>query len=347
MTPRPNAHLLFSAVPALVRYLQTQATVYAPHRFGDTSYRFDQVLSPDAVVLDYNRTLQSIKKYFLPPRETLLSFSLTEATFEPVSAESSFRIFLGVHSYDLQALLRLDYNFTHGHPESNYLKRRENCAFVGVSFEPDEVHFSRSVGITVEEMEGFDLFLDRQDDGYAVFFLTDRGKALLEGFTEITKARNQSPVHREFRTKIKYNYNRLSEVFDQAWDSPVWEEVAERCVGCGTCNLVCPTCYCFTVDDEVNLTLTEGIRKRTWDGCMLSQFAQVAGGENFRYERSARQRHRVYRKFKYLSDPTGRPWCVGCGRCTAYCTARISIVDIVNQLCEDYEQRILHKNALV
>ncbi|NTV04744.1 Ni/Fe hydrogenase subunit beta, partial [bacterium] len=66
-------------------------------------------------------------------------------------------------------------------------------------------------------------------------------------------------------------------------------------------------------------------------------FTEVAGGEVFREEPADRQRHRVFRKFKYISDETGEPWCVGCGRCTASCTAGISIVSIVNRLVNDYD----------
>ncbi len=76
---------------------------------------------------------------------------------------------------------------------------------------------------------------------------------------------------------------------------------------------------------------------------MLNTFAAVAGGENFRESLADRQRHRVYRKFKYITDITGDPWCVGCGRCTAYCTAGISIVEIVNDLCDEYEEKYLNR----
>ena len=109
-------------------------------------------------------------------------------------------------------------------------------------------------------------------------------------------------------------------------------------MGCGTCNIVCPTCYCFNVEEEVDVTLKHGTRDRTWDGCMLRGFSEVAGGEVFRESLASRQRHRVFRKFKYISDETGQPWCVGCGRCTAYCTAGISIVNIVNRLIGDTER---------
>ena len=96
--------------------------------------------------------------------------------------------------------------------------------------------------------------------------------------------------------------------------------------------------------DNVDLKLTDGSRDRHWDGCLLSSFAAVAGGENFREKLASRQRHRIYRKFKYITDKTGDPWCVGCGRCTAYCTAGISIVEIVNKLSDEFEQTHLRKS---
>jgi hypothetical protein len=226
------------------------------------------------VVLDYPRTMHSVKKYFLPPREKLLNFDLTQNSYQAPEAEPVNAIFLGVHSYDLVAVQRLDYNFSEGHPERNYLTRRQGAVFVGVSYEPDQYHFSGSVGIDPQDPTGSDIFLTRLHDGYVV----------------------------------------------------------------GTCNVVCPTCYCFNVEEQVDITVTRGHRERYWDGCMLREFSEVAGGEVFRESLAARQRHRVFRKFKYLSEETGQPWCVGCGRCTALCTAHISIVSIVNHLVADYER---------
>jgi len=135
----------------------------------------------------------------------------------------------------------------------------------------------------------------------------------------------------------------LPRVFDECYDSKVWVDVANRCVGCGTCNLTCPTCYCFTVEDEVDVSGIAGCRNRSWDSCMLDSFAEVAGGENFRRRRSQRTRHRIYRKFKYITDNEGLPWCVGCGRCSAFCTAGISLPQILNDLIEEFEaEQITH-----
>ena len=328
---------------SFIDHLKKQGTVFAPHKKGDASYSFAKVVESDSVILEYNRTLNSVKKYFLPPREQLLSYSKTDNSYQKGIIEKEKKIFLGVHSYDMKAVLKLDYNFTEGNPEENYLLRRRNSSFIGVSFIPDEYHFSQSVGIPVHDTDGFDIYLEKNDDGYTAKIITDKGKKLIKGFDGFNDALDISSNHIQFKNKLKYNYNRLPEVFEQSWDAEVWEEVAQKCVGCGTCNLVCPTCYCFDVEDNMDLSLQNGTRDRSWDGCMLNGFAAVAGGENFRKSLADRQRHRIFRKFRYITYLTGEPWCVGCGRCTAYCTAGISIVEIVNKLCDEYEQKYLNR----
>lgn len=330
-------------IEPFIAHVQGKGEMYAPHKKGDTSFRFHKVEDPKDVVLEYDKTLNSVKKYFLPPREVLFSFSKKDNSIEKGAIAEEKKIFFGVHNYDMKAVLRLDYNFTEGNPEENYIKRRKYCTFVGISYTPDENHFSQSVGIPQNDIEGFDIYLEKNKEGYGVTILTEKGEQLADGFVGFTEDKNFHTNHTQFENKLKYNYNRLPEVFEHSWNASVWEEVSKRCVGCGTCNLVCPTCYCFDVEDNVDLSLQNGTRERYWDGCMLNIFASVAGGENFRKPVPDRQRHRVYRKFKYITDVTGEPWCVGCGRCASYCPAGISIVEIVNDLCDEYEQKYLNR----
>ena len=320
-----------------VAHLQGQKPVYAPHRKGEKSFVFSLVTEPRDVVLDYPRTMHSVKKFFLPPREKLLHFDLTDNSYEAPPPEPVDAVFLGVHSYDLAAVQRLDHNFSQGQPEKNYLTRRQGAVFIGVSFQPDQYHFSGSVGIDPQDPAGSDLFLTRQDGGYGVEVVTPAGEALLEGF-ELPPHDGSRPPRGHFQQHIYLPQAKLNQVMAKSYDNKVWDETARKCVGCGTCNLVCPTCYCFDVAEEVDITATRGHRERHWDSCMLREFSEVAGGEVFRESLAARQRHRVFRKFKYLSAETGQPWCVGCGRCTAYCPAHISIVSIVNHLVGDFER---------
>ena len=332
-------HLPHQTIPILIDHLMTLATVIAPHAKGEKSFTYAPVAHSRDVVLEYNRTLLSLKKFFLPPVEQLLSYSIRNQTVSETVAEPVERIFFAVHSYEMQAILRLDHNMLEGHPEKNYITRRTGARFVGISFEPDEFHFSRSVGIRVEEMGGFDLFLNKVGEDYHLFVITDAGEKMLTGFQELAPVKSAGMFERHFKNKIKYHYNRLPEVLDHVYQSEVWQKVAGRCVGCGACNLTCPTCYCFDVMDTLDLSVQSGERSRRWDGCLLTPFAEVAGGENFRDKFSQRLRHRIYRKFKYITDSESTPWCTGCGRCTAYCPAGISITEIINDLIIDFQQQ--------
>jgi len=118
--------------------------------------------------------------------------------------------------------------------------------------------------------------------------------------------------------------------------SLIWEEKASKCLSCGTCIMVCPTCFCFDVWDEVELDLLHGERLRRWDGCLLQDFAKVAGGENFRESKTSRYRHRFFRKGLYLFRVLDDIACVGCGRCSTGCLADIADpVDVLNSLNGD------------
>jgi sulfhydrogenase subunit beta (sulfur reductase) len=322
-----------------ISYLMQDTSVIAPHKKGDVSYSFNEVKDVNEVVLDYPRTIQPLKKFFLPPREELLSFNLKENRFNEARIVTEKKIYFAIHSYEMQSVKRLDYNLTQGNPESNYLMRRENAVFIGISFEPDEYHFSKSVGIDIENMDGFVLYFDKVETGYNVYAVTDEGQYLIDGFGKAEVLETDGGFEeKEFKAKIRYHYNRLPAVFNFVYESKVWEKVAEKCLGCGTCNLLCPTCYCFDVNDEVALDMAEGTRERSWDSCMINPFAEVAGGENFREYLSGRTRHRLYRKFKYITEKSGNLQCVGCGRCSRYCPAGIRITEIVNDLINDYQE---------
>ena len=322
-----------------IEYLKGKSTVIAPHIKGEASYIFDKVENVEDVVFEYPRTIQPLKKYFLPAREKLLTFNISENRFKEVDQEVEPRIFFGIHSYELESIKRLDYSFKRGNAESNYFKNREKSCFIGMSFKPDKWHFSKSVGIEIERLDGFCLFFEPVENGHLVFEVNETGRELLSEFgagTVVDTPMDFEVTEKTFKTKLKYHYNRLPQVFDHVYRSKVWDEVAEKCVGCGTCNLLCPTCYCFDVRDEVELDLNSGSRDRFWDGCMLNTFAEVAGGENFREKLEHRTRHRLYRKFKYITDHSAELHCVGCGRCSKYCPADISIVEIINDLIVDY-----------
>jgi formate hydrogenlyase subunit 6/NADH:ubiquinone oxidoreductase subunit I len=184
----------------------------------------------------------------------------------------------------------------------------------------------------------------RTEAEYGVVFGTAAGRVWLSGADALRPpdaalerrwSDYQSDKQREFPRRLKVRRGELPAVLARSYDSLLWEATAQRCYSCGSCNLVCPTCYCFDVRDENAFPLERGERQRVWEGCMLPQFALVAGGHNFRNRAAQRLRHRMMRKGAWIEQRTGQPGCVGCGRCDRACTARISIVELLNQLAEE------------
>ena len=157
---------------------------------------------------------------------------------------------------------------------------------------------------------------------------TRRGFILTAGNFDAHKAAN-------FNKRLPYNVRYLPELLDASYDSLLWDAIARRCFSCGTCTNVCPTCYCFDVQDKLNIDTVSGQRVRSWDSCQLRVFAEVAGGENFREHASSRMRHRVFRKGKFIQERTGKLGCVGCGRCSTNCVAKISILEAFQQIADE------------
>jgi ferredoxin len=135
-----------------------------------------------------------------------------------------------------------------------------------------------------------------------------------------------------FPLRLDFDVTELPSLLSVSYESKLWDELGERCLACGMCTNVCPTCYCFNVADEIDLTLNAGRRVRMWDSCQLDKFATVAGGHDFRSSRARRQRHRFFRKGKYQTDAFGLLGCVGCGRCAQACLVNITPVDTFNAL---------------
>jgi ferredoxin len=137
------------------------------------------------------------------------------------------------------------------------------------------------------------------------------------------------------KRSLTFPKREIPQLLEHSEGSLFWEEKAGKCLSCGTCNLVCPTCYCFDVLDDMELDLSNGERLRRWDGCLLQDFARVATGENFRETRASRYRHRFFRKGLYLFKVLGDVACVGCGRCASSCLPDIADpVDAFNRLKE-------------
>jgi ferredoxin len=308
-----------------------------------TQFAFNEIGDPADLRLDYNTSILPPKKYLQPQEERLMTFSHTgKTTVVETTIEADPTVIMGVHTCDLHAIGVLDKAFEGDYPDAHYLRRRRNTLLVGVEcLEPcDEHSFCKSMG-TLSASEGYDLHLTDLGEAYAVDVGSEQGSKLLEAHADAypaTEADMQqlnkvlSAKWPRFPYKLELDVGELSPLMSQSYNSPVWAELADICLACGQCTLVCPTCFCFNVYDEVELDLQDGERYRRWDSCQLDEFARVAGGENFREHQAERLRHRFMRKGRYLIEKYEELGCVGCGRCARSCLVDISPVNVFNDL---------------
>lgn len=296
-------------------------------------FTFDTLSSADELRLDYDVTLLPPKKYFLPPSETLLKYNLLDKF--SVNAVNNVEpiIIIGIHPYDLVAIEQMATIFKDPPLDDNYIRKLEESILIGVNIQNVSPHaFAGSMGTATTD-SGFDLMLTDIGDRYAIEVGSEKGNTLLEKYAKVTAAGNDTifKVQRikaelvsKFKKQINFSSEELPKLLEDNYENELWNTNSKKCLSCGSCNLVCPTCYCFDVQDITELNLKSGERIRTWDGCLLEDFAKVATGENFRENRAARYRHRFMRKGKYLYDKFGFIACVGCGRCTSSCLPDIA-----------------------
>ena len=320
---------------------------------NDGNYVFSKVSSGREISLDYNTSILPPKKIFFPQEETLITFkkgeelefkpALEDGTSSKEDGDKKFIIF-GVHSCDIHAILTLDREFMREYPDPYYISKRERSLIIGLSCrEPKETCFCGTMS-TYNVENGFDLFLEQIDeDEFYIIVGSDEGRKLISAYPNFFEATTEETFEK-LRVALKEKDEKfgnsvsitgLPALLAQDLDimnGEVWEELGDKCLGCGSCSFVCPTCYCFNIVDKVELSGKEGQRKRVWDSCLLPDFSVIAGGLNFHPNQTSRIRFRIYHKLKYEPERSGKPGCVGCGRCNIACPAGIKMQDILKKI---------------
>jgi ferredoxin len=310
-----------------------------------SKFVFGELARPEDLRLDYDVTLLPPKKIFFPPRQDLVQFdgSGVRDCIAPVPT-----VLFGVHFYDVKGIDMTDFLFRERNEDWNYLAQREATTIVASNVQSVSPRaFWGSVGTEIEP-QGHDAFLTKLDGGYVFETRTPKGEALVSYGTfrtatpeEVAEAaRVNAEAMEACAEKLPYaSADIAAKVRESFGNEKLWDELAMDCFSCGSCNTVCPTCYCFDVRDAWNLDQASGSRTRYWDACLTREFAAVtmAGGgtENFREHHSSRFRHRFMRKAAYLNEKLGGPACTGCGRCSIACTANIADpVRVINAIME-------------
>jgi sulfhydrogenase subunit beta (sulfur reductase) len=337
----------FSDFIAKIAQMQKLA---APVSRGYQNYAYQEVTSGDEIALKYIPTILPAKKFFMPQRETLLEFSTVRGVNADPVVEIEPMTLFGLHTCDLAGIQCLNMVLSERPKDYNYLSRKNRITLIGIECNEycDEYASCHLVNASFPG-GGYDLLFTDLGDYFIIHVNTQTGENIIEQtgtfenaeashLKELAKIRENKRMI--FSNEVPIERRHIPELFDRSFRARVWKDLEERCLACGNCTNVCPTCYCFDIRDEVELDLQKGVRYRAWDSCQLEPFAKVAGGINFRKDRSARQRHRYYRKFRYPVDRFSRFFCTGCGRCTRTCMAGISLKETLNELIKESEDRV-------
>lgn len=325
--------------PSFIEGLTKYGEVHIPKKKSNQSYFFDKMEDPSEISLEYLRTVVPPKKYFFKHKESLFKFKKEEGFKEFIEDVDKKIVLFGLHPCDIHGLKILDIVFGTNYPDKYFFTRRQNVIVIGLSCIPDDKCFCRSMGTDATE-DGYDLFLSELKSSYLVTVGSSIGdditSELKEMFSSVTKKDTNEylKVRKERKNKFTLHLDTsdLPYILELQRESEVWEELGKKCLCCGSCSMVCPTCSCFNIYDTLNLDIQSGDRIRQWDSCLFKDYAVVAGGHNFRTNRADRVKNRYYDKQQGFVSQYGKPSCTGCGRCIQYCPTKIHLVEVFNKV---------------
>lgn len=340
-----QALLKKSKLAGLITFLAAHQKVVGPVPLSHGQFKFAEVSSLEEMELNYIPTILPPKKYFMPQHETLLKYDVTRGQEMQAVVEVEELVLFGVHTCDLAGIQCLNVVFSDRPKDLHYMIRKNYFTLIGLECN-DYCDSYASCAMLRNHLPkgGYDLFLSELTDCYFVDISTHKGEQLVEDsglFDPVTPAAQEQLLalrkakKQIFKSEVPIRYQDIPRLFDETFDSDIWSQIGEKCLSCGNCTNVCPTCYCFDVMDEPDLDLTKGRRVRVWDSCQHENFAKIAGGESFRETRGERKRHRFNRKFRYPMVRYKRMFCTGCGRCSRTCMANIDLKETIGALMDE------------
>jgi len=320
--------------------LRSHYRVFGPAREKDQAL-FREISSSGELFMEYTSTMLSPGKLFIyKSKEDILKFKIDDKVFiEELSPEVDKQVVVSIHSCDISAILYLDKTFLGAFVDPYYKIRRDNTFLIGLNcMQVSDYCFCSSLGTGphLKSPSGYDMVLTDFGDDYLVELKSISAHQLFDlagkdaGQDEWKQKSEQEEVLLKTFKKV-IDVRGLDELFMKNLDHHVWAETAdERCLSCSNCVMVCPTCFCYDLVDEMSMDLKEVVRFRQWDACQDMRFAAVHGG-NYRGSRTSRLRQFVMHKLNYSSQYDS-PGTVGCGRCIMWCPTKIDLTEMAKEI---------------
>jgi ferredoxin len=294
----------------------------------------------DAALFGFAHGPQSWKRFLHPPMQTLWTAKKNSEGLKIVPPDSPSQkfAFIGARSCELNAIAIQDKVFREGpFVDKAYAARRRDAFIVAVNCgEAGGTCFCVSMKTGPKAESGFDLALTELLNGSGHSFLVEAGsEAGSELLAQLPKrpatgddlAAAQAVVERTAAHMGRsLQTDGIKSLLQSNPNHPRWQDAAKRCLACGNCTMVCPTCFCTTVDDHSDLTGETATRVRKWDSCFSLDFSYIHGGA-VRQSGSSRYRQWMTHKLASWYDQFGTSGCVGCGRCITWCPTGIDITE--------------------
>ena len=327
----------------IIGKLSEAAPVYAPMPTGEFIL-FQAWQKGDALLTDFGNSRDVPKQFFFPAREEIMKYHREgqDMIFACAEKPAGKLILFGVRPCDARSFYLLDMLFDQEqYQDPHYIDRREKTTVIALAcvHPPYATCFCTAVEGSPTSREGADIMLTDLGDSYLVEFLTPKGEGWLPQFgnlpaAEAVAVEQQEKIASQAAQEIKTGppAKAIKPILDSSFEHAFWDTIHGKCIKCGTCTYLCPTCHCFDINDETKGN--DGVRIRNWDSCMFPLFTRAASGHNPRTSQKERWRQRVMHKFKYYVDNFGAIACVGCGRCVRRCPVNIDIRKIISDIAQ-------------
>jgi sulfhydrogenase subunit beta (sulfur reductase) len=289
----------------------------------------------------FNTSPDSWKRFLYPPTSEIGNATLKDDGwhFETPSTTPPRYAFLGVRACDLAAIAVQDRVFAENqYVDVAYKRRRQEALIIAVQCSTAaSTCFCSSMGTGPECNSGYDLVMTELNDGFVVQAGTDKGVQVLDllptttvTLQQLQQSKRETDNARKEMTK-QFNTAGIHDLLLSNLEHPQWKRVAERCLSCANCTMVCPTCFCSSIEEVSNLAVTEVTRVRNWDSCFNIDFSYIAGGV-VRNDIRSRYRQWLTHKLATWHDQFDVSGCVGCGRCITWCPVGIDLTEEVDAI---------------
>ena len=318
--------------------------LYGPVEMTEGVLAYKKIDRPEEVDFSVLNPQKPLKEVFFPQTEVLFCYQKVgkKSQVTPMEGITKERVILGARSCDIEAISLIgDVYFGKEYTDVYFQNKRKATTIIGMACgTPLSTCFCSSTGGGPFSRKGSDIFLIDLGSAYLVELLTENGKRFQgnEYFKEASpkdlalaeEAEKQASQKMAASPAHGLPIGGIEKKLDALVESPFWDSIHEKCIGCSACTFLCPTCHCFDIMDEASGN--KGQRVRNWDSCLSPLYSLETSGHNPRPTGRERTRQRIMHKLNYFPKNFGKIACVGCGRCILYCPVNFDIRQTIAEI---------------